>query len=789
AALEIKPDDSLLAALERLLGQQGQHQEQANVLRQLASRAVEPAARRELLSRAGEALLKSGQPDSAADAYTSALATDPADAAAIAGLESLLDSPSAKARAAKALEPVYRGRKDAAHLAVVLENTLAEARPEARPALFKEIVALRESLGHGELAFASLLAAFAESPADVRVRADLQRLAATTGSFGELADEIASQLERPLPPALALELWRTQAELFSGPVGRPDRAAAAWREVAQRAPGDPEALDQLELLYQAESDFESLFSLLADRAERVAAGERPALFLRMAQLAAERLNDPARAVDACRQVLAIDPANSGAAILLEGLLEETGRTAELVARLEERIRALREAGDATEMADLLTRAAELTQNDGPRSLTLLQAAFDAQPDHAGATDLAERMMRPGGPMRGEAAALLQPIYEARGDMARVAQALQARADAEADVARKVELLHRLTELQAGPLWNPQAAFSAAASALTALPDDLRALRDCLQWHEVAGRTDALVALLEETAPRATDARQGSEILRGLGMLQESQGSDAKAIDTWRGLLALEPADAPALERLARLLEGARRSDELLEVLRRQLELADTDERRATLLRRMAVLRQDALGDAPGALETFRKLRALRPDDPEALERMDGLCEAASLWSELEEILGRRVHGSTAPGPTAMALELRLAALRLEKLGKTEDAVPLYAGILARDPRQATALARLEGLSTSGGGDGRILDVLLEAYRASGDNVRRAAALEARAAVGTPAERRALLLELAECRGALGQTDLAFLSLARCFQENRATRTFSGVCGRWPTRRR
>src|SRR5262249_32513889 len=142
-----------------------------------------------------------------------------------------------------------------------------------------------------------------------------------------------------------------------------------------------------------------------------------------------------------------------------------------------------------DVVELKVRIAGLSRKDPTRAIPLLKDVLKAKPGHREAVEALEDFMRPGAPGRAEAAAILEPLYENEKDYAKLAEALDARVSVQPSAAERVALLHRLTELQAGPLWNPRAAFSAASRALTELPDDAKALQNCLQWHEIGGATD------------------------------------------------------------------------------------------------------------------------------------------------------------------------------------------------------------------------------------------------------------------------------------------------------------
>src|SRR5262249_56444698 len=146
---------------------------------------------------------------------------------AVAGLERLMELPEVRADAARLLEPVYRSLNDVRHLVEVLEIRLGGASPQDRLPLLEEISNLRETLGQKDLAFAARVRAFGEMPESAEAREQLERLAAETGSFEELAAAYQDQLERGVTNATSTELWRRLAVLWSARLARPHLPVSA----------------------------------------------------------------------------------------------------------------------------------------------------------------------------------------------------------------------------------------------------------------------------------------------------------------------------------------------------------------------------------------------------------------------------------------------------------------------------------------------------------------------------------------------------------------------------------
>src|SRR5262249_59080 len=152
-------------------------------------------------------------------------------------------------------------------------------------------------------------------------------------------------------------------------------------------------------------------------------------------------------------------------------------------------------------------------------------------------------------------------------------------------------------------------------------------------YQRADASDEMVALLNEVSSKAADDSRRAELYRTLGRIETEADEVEEAVDAWKHVLELLPTDPEALEAIGKRLNKAGRVQELIDVLKRQLAMAEDPQQRASLLFQMGSLQQDHMKDPGGALATFRRLLELAPEDPNALERMDRLCEAQERWPE------------------------------------------------------------------------------------------------------------------------------------------------------------
>ncbi|WPB73739.1 tetratricopeptide repeat protein [Archangium violaceum] len=773
SALAIRRAADGLLALDKLFAKTRRFAEQADVLDLLSEQATDAESRRGFILRRAQLVEKEGNHAEALTAYRDLLALTPGDPQSVAGLERMLQVDAQRVEAARLLEPVYRGLNDTRKLVEVLELLLPVTSPARKLERIQEIATLREALGQTSLAFAARLRAFNEAPQGDGVRDDLERLAADSGSFEEVAAAYEDQLERGTTEPLAGDLWRRLAGIYDGRLKRYDLAVRALEEVSRRDPQNKQVLESIARVHRRTGATREL--ALVMRRQVTAEPSVPAqvnLLFELAHLAEETLADKALAAQTYRDVLERRPEDANALKLLGRVLTQMERWPELAQHIEREIQLADARKAQEEGSELRVRLGRLkfSRLDDPRgSLELYQDVLRRREGHPGAVGALEEMARSESPLRGQAALALEPVFALVGDHLKQVQMLESRVSAEPVPQERAALLRRIAETYAGPLDNAEMAFLAGTRALRDAADDPRTLELCLALVDKAGATEEFAAILSEIAPRASDAAR-AELYRALARLQARLGEDDEALASWRKVLTLRPTDTDALDSVARLVADSGTPQELLEVLRRQLASAEEPARRASVLLQIAVLQEEKLKDGLGALATLRRLLDVKQDDASALMRMDALCQKLERWPEMADVLARRIALVTPED--GLELRFRLAVLRETKLLDKAGALALYGEVLSLQPNHAGAVGRLEALVNREPQNLLAVETLLRAFRASGDVGRLASVIETRVGVSPDAfERKSLLSELATLRESQGEPELTFLALFRAFKED------------------
>lgn len=773
-AMQLKVDAKILTALDGLYGRTRQFKEQAGVLDQLADLVEADEQRKQYVLRRAQLLEKEGDLPEALNGFGFALQLSALDPGAMAGLERLLAADAVRPEAARLLEPCYRKQNDLKKLVEILEIRLLAMDPSQQTAVLTEIANLREGLGQKSLAHATRLRIFSGHPDDPTAREELERLSADLGAWEELAAAYEDVIERKVEEPLGLILWGRLALIYGEKMARFDLAANAWNEVLAREPRSVQALDALARIYRRTSAFRELATVMRRQLLLEAIAEKQVeLLWELANLAEETLADKALAAQCYQEILERQPDDANAIKFLARVLSETERYADLAVLIGREIQLAEGRGQTEEVLELMVRLGRLKVSrldDHRGGLTLFQEVLGRRRVHAGAIGALEELARSDSPFKGEAASTLEPVFASEGEHLKLVQMLESRLATEESLEERASLRRKVAEVYVQQLGNPASAFIAAMGALKEVPDDEKSLDLCLSLYAQADLRDEMLALLDEVAPLATQSWARGRLYRELARLQVQNQDFEAAVDAWKKVLEVMPSDSEALDAIGKLLARQGKVPQLLEVLKRQLMVAEEPAHRSALLLQIGVLQDEHLKDGNGALASFRKVLEFNPDEPVALERMERLCESQDRWPELADILARRIKKTA--GDLQLDLKYKLGLVKETKLVDKTGAIELYTELLAVNPRHPGAVTRMEALVTREPQNAHAAGVLLKAYRGSGDLQKMAQLIESRVGVSPDAiERKELLIELANLRDAQEEAELAYLALHRAFRED------------------
>ena len=496
-------------------------------------------------------------------------------------------------------------------------------------------------------------------------------------------------------------------------VGLEGRAHAANRRVIaalQQQSGDRDgAIASLELAIESDpADSASLHTLVAhyessQRPQDVARvqrrlidtlpkSERPAALARLATLLELQLGDIDGAIVVLWRLVDLPGRSEADVGRLEALLERAGRYEELAQHLAERRRGMpAEHPDGIELD--LRRARILTDQLGQ-----LEDAADLY-----------RSIRSAAPDRHEAIEGLEQALRSSNDSGGLAQLLSERAAAERDPATRAQIeLERAILVEESIADDDEAlrVYSALAGSRVEPAVALLAQARIERLLERRGDWSALRNRLEAAVGSGSSDDDQLLHVRLAALCRDRLGDREAAVVHLEAIGEIDPRRSDVWSDLESLYEELDRPDDRLRVI--QSELAQNPEpQRALVLHtrsaRIHAARARAGTDPEASIDRarghFERVLGIDASHSEASEFLIGVYESQDRSSDVARLLEARLADSADARPEAatLALELRLAGVRADRLGDRAGAIGVLEGALARtgaDSSIAFPLSRL-----------------------------------------------------------------------------------------------
>ncbi len=555
----------------------------------------------------------------------------------------------------------------------------------------------------------------ARRPADDQANTVLERLYTDSGAVAELLALSRQQLEHEAQPARRAELLFRIAWLAEERQGDLPAAQASYRQLCEEQPDSPRALQALERVCSARGDHAGLSDVL-DR-QLALSEEDPeaevALAVRLGELWALHLGDPARALRYYRRALARQPEHRPTIAALERYLApgEPSRleVAQLLRPVYER---LDEPQRLAEVLAIELEAAPSPNEEGAllKQLSLLVGRRLGDVDAAYAYAVRRFALAP---EDGEVRRELAELADLLDRHAEWAQLLGSAIDRVATAGLGRDLAVELAEQYEQKLGDPDAAMALWRKALEFDPDHEGAYRALERRYRATQRYPELHALYLARKAQAFDPALRRDVLLQICELCEGPLADVVAAEaSYRELAELDPGSPRPLQALERIYVAADQWRALDSLYGRAIDGAVRTEERVALEVKRAELRLGHLEDPEAALEL---LEAAVADDPRhegarrGIERLmaqpelrlraarllEPLYFADQAWPRLGQVLAVQREGAT--GHEAVALLGRMAELVEEKMGARQQALGLWREALKIDPSDENVRTQVDRL--------------------------------------------------------------------------------------------
>ncbi len=602
-------------------------------------------------------------------------------------LEKILSIDEDNLEAAERLIPIYEEAGNPKGLAKALGVKLSHIdEPTVRLELLIQAATLYdEKLRDKKTALTHYLEAVALDPSNAQTLESAESVAGAAKSWEELVAAYKSAADETTDTDAQVGLRLRLGRVLSEELANVEEALAQYRLVYDEHPENAEALSALVGLYEKTEGWTELLEVYRKKLELVTdPEERKATQYGIAKVQRDQMEDVPGAIATFEEVLEEDPDDLSALAALDELYAETEAWDKQCQTLVQRV----ERADSDEqLVELKFRLAQVQQTkleDAEQALSNYREVIMLDMNHSGARVALEGLLDDDD-LKGEAAIILETVFEAREDWEKLVGVLEVRADVAEDPDEKVELLRKLANISASRLGSAEDAIGAQARALRADPTNNDAR---IELEELAEQSGALAKL--------------SQIYKGIAEDASDQGL---ALEYWT--------------RLGPLLRQQEKWEELVKVLRTRIGLESEPEAVESCYVDMAEVLERQLGRPDDAVAAYQEILTQIPTSSRALSALDALFSKLERWEELASNLEAQLALSETEEST-QELTLRLAALREQKMGLIEQAIDGYREVLDLDPGQQAALSALERLSTNEDHELNIAEILEPLYRASGD---------------------------------------------------------------------
>lgn len=688
--------------------------------------------------------------------------------------EKVLEVDAANRAAALALIPIYAGANDSKKLAGAYEVKLLGDSDE-RVETLRTLGGLYESkLKEPARAYERFASAFELVPTDAQSIEDLERSAVAANTV-ENAAGLMDRLASSTSDAEGATTLRLRAgRLYAGPLGKTDEAIARFSKVLESDSNNADALAELDSLYRSTNRWDDLQGILQRRLDQARSPEeRREVLYASGALSEGALNKPDDAVETYVSILTEYGDEPEALRRLDGLYTRLNRWADLAQILEKEL--VISSDDENAALDAKYRLGQvLHQHLGrtPEAIDHFREILSLNPEHGPAREALESMLQDAAQRR-EAAKILEPIYELRGDWESLVKALEILLTDEQELDQRVALLRKIGDVCGSQIGDANRAFEAYGRALIEDPSRTE-VRDALEaMAESTNGWSNFVALLKQVTAKNVSPEVTRSAWLKIAQVEESKLSQVDAaILSYKNILVIDPSDQEARESLEALLRRTERWSALLESYRGRLDLTQDPAEREQVLSSIAEIQDTRLTDAESSIATYREMLVSDPASSRALTALDGLYERLGRWNDLADNLQARLDLSSDPEEQTR-LMLRLAKLREEKMGQVDAAVEIHRQTLSRDPANAESLMTLERLVQMPQHAGAVSEILENVYRESAAYDRLVAVHEIQVNTATESTRKVELLHrIAELQEtALDDPGSAFASFGRALAQD------------------
>ncbi len=607
----------------------------------------------------------------------------------------------------RALERLYLESarfEEAAHL--LLEKLQLVTDEADKVALLDKVAALyEESLNRWEDAADLREKIIALQPTNLEQYARVADLYESHEEWAKLATLLENRLQVEEEPEEQVKTLTWIAELYEERLENDSSALEAVKLALGIKPGTLELIDMGERLAQRSNLWQDLYDVWSASVPHVEETRQVDLMGKLGTLLRDQLDNPAEAVEWFERVVDMDPDAEASRVALVELYDATESFEKLAANLEQ--------------------LAEITPNFEKQIQYFLQLGdtyFHELQDFENAQN-AYRQVLELDPTEERAVDALQTLYGEAGEWEKLIDILGMRASLHPEEDGQLKLISG--ELLESRLEQPMRAAEVYEELVSYDPNATEAftrLERIYTEHEV---WDRLVETYDRLLSFTASESDRIELLRKLALLNETvlENGDAAA-DYYQQILDVRPDEVDVITSLERLYEENDRFDDLVLVLRRTVQLADSVRDKVAYLEKIASIYVTKLEDIHSAIMAYKEILEHDPAHLDTLQRLEVLFSEEGDWMEVLSILDLRMKVAF-DAEEVVSFYLRKGEIYAQELLMPDKAREQYHMALERSPTHEEATEKLIELYAEDEDWERVVETLLAQAKATNSEEGRA----------------------------------------------------------------